>query len=426
MRWREGLTTFATAGKPGPRMAPRVAFAYTGQGSQWVGMGQALYEQEPVVRAVLDRCEEVVREQRGVSLLDVMFGRAGAAGDLDNLAWTQPAIYALECALTALWASLGIEPSVVVGHSLGEIAAAQAAGVFTLEEGLRFAAARGALMGALPAGGAMAAVYAPVSHVAAMVAEQNAASAGPGLSIAADNGAQQVVSGPAADVAVIVQRFELEGLWARQLKKNPAYHSALVEPAPDDLEAVVADVAVTPPSCTFVSSLTGQVLEPGARLDGSYWRRQSRQPVAFRRCIETLAELGVQVVMELGPQAVLGPKVVTDWPDAAESAPVTLASLAGPSGDQAADSGFVAAVAGAYEAGLAVSFAGLFAGEARRRVALPGYPFQRRRHWIEAPHCPGYQAERGSPIGRLRAFDLHRNNVQAVIFLVPYRGSVMP
>ncbi len=383
---REGLTDLAAAGKPEPQAAPKVAFAYTGQASQWIGMGQELYEQEPVARAVLDRCDQVLRTERGVSLLDVMFGRAG---DLDDPAWTQPAIYALECALTALWASVGVEPSVVVGHSLGEIAAAQAAGVFTLEEGLRFAAARGALMGALPADGAMAAVYAPASQVAALVAEQNAASAGPGLCIAVDNGAQQVVSGPAADVASIVQRFEAEDLWARQLRKSPAYHSALVEPALDDLEATVAAVEVAPPTCTFVSSLTGQVVAPSEPLDESYWRRQSRQPVAFRRCIDTLAQLGVQVVVEIGPRPVLGPMVVMNWPEALPEPPVALASLAGPPDDQAeeaaADSGFVAAVAGAYEAGLPLSLEGLFAGERRRRVSLPGYPFQRRRHWIEAP-----------------------------------------
>ena len=258
-------------------------------------MGEALYQSEPVVRAVLDRCDEVAREQRGVSLLDVLFGRAGAAGGLDDPAWTQPAIYALECALTALWASVGVEPSVVVGHGLGEIAAAQAAGVFTLEEGLRLAA------------------------------------------------------------------------------------------APDDADAVLAAVEIAPPSGTFVSSLTGQAVEP----DRSYWLRQAREPVAFRRCTETLAELGVRVVVEIGPQAELGPTVLKNWPDAApERAPVTLASLHGPSDDQA-DGGFVAAVAGAYEVGLTVSFAGLFAGEQRRRVALPGYPFQRRRHWIEPPKSQG-------------------------------------
>ena len=284
------------------RAAGRIAFAYTGQASQWVGMGEALYESEPVVRAVLDRCDDVLREYRDISLLDVMFGRAGHGTLLDEAEWTQPAIYALECALTALWASVGIGPEVVVGHSLGEIAAAQAAGVYTLEDGLLFAAARGELMGALPGEGAMAAVFAPADRVRAAVARQNAASgSSPGVSIAADNGAQQVVSGAEKDVEAIVGRFESEGVWARKLKKSPAYHSAMVEPALDDLERILASVDTAAASCSLVSSMTGRVLEPDGKLDGGYWRQQARRPVAFLDCIRTLADLEVDLVIEIGP-----------------------------------------------------------------------------------------------------------------------------
>ncbi|MDE0213076.1 MAG: type I polyketide synthase, partial [Deltaproteobacteria bacterium] len=147
---REALKALADgSGEPEPAAARKVAFVYTGEGSQWAGMGRALYEDEPVVRAVLDRCDVVVRETRGSSLLDVMFGRAAAdprsrmsGASLDDPAWAQPAIYALECALTALWSSLGVGPSVVAGHDVGELAAAQAAGVFGLEDGLRLACAR--------------------------------------------------------------------------------------------------------------------------------------------------------------------------------------------------------------------------------------------------------------------------------------------
>ena len=124
-----------------------MAFVYTGQASQWPGMGESLYACEPVARAVLDQCEAWCMESRGESLLDVMFGRGEDSSALDDPAWTQPAIYALECALTALWESVGVRPEIVLGHSLGEIAAAQAAGVFSLEDGLRFASERGALMG---------------------------------------------------------------------------------------------------------------------------------------------------------------------------------------------------------------------------------------------------------------------------------------
>ncbi len=380
---REKLTALAEAATgPGPGAATKVAFAYTGGSSQWVGMGKALYEREPVARAVLDRCDAVFREERGVPLLDVMFGQSDA-GDLDDADWMQPAVYALGCALAALWESVGVRPAVVVGHSLGELAAAQAAGVYSLEDGMRFTARRSLLMASLPEKGAMAAVFAPADRVAAMVEEQNAASPGPGVNIAADNGAQQVISGPEKDVQALVERFDSEGLWARQLRKSIAYHSALVAPALDDLEAIFTDLEVAPPSIGLISSTTGRLVEPTERPDGAYWRRHAREPVAFRECINTLAEEGVEVVVELGAQAVLGTMVAMNWPGAKEPA-IVASQLASAEAEKTGDSGFVEAVAGAYEAGLAVSFEGLYAGEERRRISLPSYPFQRQRHWVEA------------------------------------------
>ena len=388
---REGLRALVEASDATrPRSAPKVAFAYTGQASQWVGMGETLYASEPVARAVLDRCDALLREDRGgASLLDVMLGRPGAAGDLDDPMWKQPAIYALECALTTLWASLGIRPDVLMGHSLGEIAAAHTAGVFSLEEGLRFAAARGALIGALPGEGAMAAVFAPPSRVASALEEHNAATEGPGLSIAADNGAHQVVSGPAVAIDAILERFESEEVRVRRLRRSPAYHSAMVEPALDDLEASLGEFEFAPASVTLVSNLTGRVVAPGTVLDAAYWRRQAREPVAFRACVETLAELGVDAVVEIGPHAVLGPMTVLAWPESAEGGgpPAVVSSLRQPHPDIPAaetEGAFVAAAAEAYEAGLPIRFEGLFSGEARRRISLPGYPFQRERHWVES------------------------------------------
>ena len=388
---RAGLAALAEGDQqPARQAAARVAFAYTGQASQWPGMGAALYASEPVFRAVLDRCDALLAEGRDASLLDVMFGRPVAAGDLDDPQWKQPAIYALECALAALWESIGIRPDVVLGHSLGEIAAAHTAGVFSLEDGLRFAAARGSLIGALPGEGAMAAVFAPPARVADAVAAQNAASDRLGLSIAADNGAHQVVSGPAADIEAILARFEADDVRVARLRRSPAYHSAMIEPALGDLEAAISTIAFQPPSLTFVSNLTGRTLEEGEAPDAAYWRRQAREPVAFRACIETLAELGVDAVIEIGPHAVLGPMTTMAWPEAAGAAPAVLSSLLRPSKDEpqpapGSGGGFVEAVAGAYETGLPIRFEGLFAGEERRRIALPGYPFQRERYWIEAP-----------------------------------------
>ena len=366
-----------------------MAFVYTGQGSQWAGMGRALYESEPVARAVLDRCEAVFREVRGASLLDVMFGRDGASGDLGDTAWEQPALYALECALTALWASVGVRPAVVVGHSVGEIAAAQAAGVFSLEDGMRFAAARGDLLSGMEGGG-MAAVFAPADAVAAAVAEHNAAAGGPGLSIAADNGAHKVVSGPVADIEAISARLESREVRVRRLNTAKAFHSALVDPVLDGLEAALEGVEIHPPQLTVISNLTGRAVESGMALDAAYWRRHAREAVAFAGGVAALAELGVDLVVEIGPDSVLGTMATFAWPPGADApaSPPTLASLRRPPRDGSSlepESTFIDAVAAAYEAGLDVGFAGLFAGEARRRIALPGYPFQRERHWLDRP-----------------------------------------
>ena len=385
---REGLKALAESSEDAaPAAAKTVAFAYTGQGSQWAGMGRTLYDTEPVARAVLDRCESVFREERGASLLDVMFGRPGGEGDLGDTAWEQPALYALECALTALWASVGIRPAAVLGHSVGELAAAQAAGVFSLEDGMRLAATRGTLLSGIEPG-AMAAVFAPPARVAAVVEAANEASAGIGVNISADNGTHQVVSGPVAGIEDLSKRFESEGIRVRRLNTAKAFHSALVEPALDELEAFVNSLAVEAPSLAVVSNLTGRVVEAGEGLDGAYWRRHAREPVAFAAGVGTLAELGVDLVVEIGPHSVLAPMAVSAWPESSPTpVPRVLSSLCRPSGDATAPSGdgFVEAVAGAYRAGLPVRFEGLFAGEARRRISLPGYPFQRERHWLEAP-----------------------------------------
>ena len=298
-----------------------------------------------------------------------------------------------------------MRPDVVVGHSLGEIAAAHTAGVFGLEEGLRFAAARGGLIGALPGEGAMAAVFAPASRVVEALEEHNAASEGVGLCIAADNGAQQVISGPAVEIEAILESLEARDVRVARLRKSPAYHSAMVEPALDDLEAALDGTAFAPPSIAFVSNLTGRAFEAGEAPDAAYWRRQAREPVAFRACIETLAEIGVDAIVEIGPHAVLGPMATMAWPESSGvAAPVVLSSLQRPAKDEEPPSpgtggGFMEAVAGAYAAGLPLSFPGLFAGEDRRRIALPGYPFQRERYWIETskraavgrrPSLPGH------------------------------------
>ncbi len=363
----------------------RIAFAYTGQGSQWAGMGRELYEREPVARAVLDRCEAVFLERRGTSLLDVMFARGDASGDLSDTAWEQPALYALECALTALWSSVGVQPSAVVGHSAGELAAAQAAGVFSLEDGMHFSQARGtALSGTSP--GAMAAVFAPPARVESAVETLNREFGGVGLSVSADNGLHQVVSGPVEAIEAITVQLKSEGVRVQRLNTTRAFHSALVEPALDTLEAVLDDVAIRPPHIDIISNLTGRVVEPGTTLDGAYWRRHARERVSFGGAVRTLADLGVDLVIEIGPRSLLAPLAVSAWPDSPPP-PRVIVSMGLPDGEKATPGSarvFADAVAEAYEAGMSVRFQGLFAGESRRRIPIPDYPFQRERFWLEA------------------------------------------
>ena len=400
---REGLDKIAASDSPRqPAGAPtKIGFVFTGQNSQWVGMAQALYESEPVARDVLDRCEAIVQSERGESLLDVIFGRGG---DLDDSRWAQPAVYAVECALTALWKIVGVEPSVVAGHSLGEFAAAQAAGAYSLEDGMRLTTARGELMSSLPPGAAMGAVFATQAAVEAAIVEQQAISGDTRLTIGLDNAINQVVSGGAEDVEAILQRFEAEDVRVRRLTPGPAFHSAFVEPMLEGQESAFSEILQSPraPQIPLICDYTGRPLEEGEVIDAAYWRRHARQKVLFRSSIESMAEMGVDFVIEIGPGMVLGPVVSLAWPpNAPVKDPPVLSSMIRPPHDETeppvdATRGFISAVAVAYEAGVPIDFPGLLAGESRRRVIAPGYPFQRHRHWIDPTAQP--KAAAGHPL----------------------------
>lgn len=350
-----------------PARAPTIAFLFTGQGSQYPAMARTLYDAYPVFRDTIDHCAAELTSELDIPLTDLLLD-PDQGSCINNTRYAQPALFAFEMALVTLWRSLGIEPTTVLGHSLGEYSAACAAGFFDLDEGLRLVAVRGALMGALPGGGAMAAVFATQDAVAAVIA-------GSGLEIAADNGGHQVISGSVDALVRVLAQLDASGVHTRRLAVSHAFHSALLEPILGDLEAAAARITQRPPRCTLIGNMDGRALPEGTSPNAGYWRRHSREPVRFAASIAALAETGCDLVLEIGPQATLSALAVQSWPG---DAPRCIASSRRDRPDA-----FATAVAEVYAAGADLDWAAWYAGQPFRRTAAPHYPFARERHWLD-------------------------------------------
>ena len=281
------------------RARPRVAFLFTGQGSQYAGMGADLYRAEPVFRDVIDRCATFLRARHDIDLVSLMTTTTVEADQLlARTRYTQPALYAVQCALTTLWRSWGVEADAVVGHSVGEFAAAWAAGVLDLEDGLALIAARGQAMEDGCAPGAMAAVLAP-----AETAEQLAAIAG--VEIAAHNApGQSVAAGSTEGITRLLDLCKSRGMSATPLNTTRAFHSSLMEPALPEIERPrPRHSSSSRRDSPWISNVTGLAIT--AAPDAAYWRKHARQPVRFAEGMASLDALGIDVFLEIGPDPVL-------------------------------------------------------------------------------------------------------------------------
>jgi acyl transferase domain-containing protein len=363
------LSGRVTVGKP-----PQLAFLFTGQGSQYAGMGRELYLTSPAFRSSLEHCDQILAPLLDRPLLSLLFPEdPDQAHWLDQTVYTQPALFAFEYSLAQLWFSWGLRPSALLGHSIGEYVAACLAGVFSLEQGLSLVAARGRLMQRLPGEGAMAAVFAAATEVEAALAPWGGA-----VAVAADNGPRHtVVAGEARFVAEACATLGERGLRTRPLRVAQAFHSPLLEPMLGEFAELAARISYRAPQLPVISNLSGEVA--GDEMAGAdYWVRQARQRVRFGAGVASLAERGVGVCLEVGPQPTLS-RLASESAEARAAGVEFLASLDRQGRDWEQ---MLGALSGLYLRGAEVDWAGFEVGYRRRRVALPTYPFQRERYWV--------------------------------------------
>jgi len=356
---------------------PPVVFMFPGQGAQYPGMGAELYRLEPVFRAEVDRCCDLLLPILGIDLRKVMFPPSGleeeAKKQLVQTRFTQPALFVIEYALAKLWMSWGIKPAAMIGHSVGEYAAACLSGVFSVEEAIALVARRGALVQAQP-GGAMLSVRLPEKEVLPRLHSE--------LDIAAINSPNLcVVAGPHEAIAALEKEFESEGVAVRHLHTSHAFHSQMMDPVLDPFTELLRRAAFGEPQIPFVSNVTARWITPEEAKAPKYWAGHVRQTVRFADGIAELLKDSKNVLLEVGPGQTLS--TLSRQHPAKAPEQIVLSSLALQGAIE--PRGMLETLGRLWMAGVEVDWQAFYVNEQRRRVVLPTYPFERKRYWPEPP-----------------------------------------